>query len=221
MASAASSPNYAASPSPAASSPSTSSCWVDATDDEDEGAQIDELSEAGAFDYFPEADDIPHLAALRTSIANIYSTGRREQDCTSMIAGGQYSASRIATIPIAPAFQAPIPMPSTNKISKSESKTEPAPKAGDATHVKGASSRSPAQPRSALFPINRTPKAARDDDLSESKHWTPSDGYDMCKVHTEKRLYISVSKYGHAMSEGLWCLGDGNVIQWTPPVSRG
>jgi len=43
---------------------------------------------------------------------------------------------------------------------------------------------------------------ARDADSSRSSQRTLRDGYDMCKVHTKKRLYLAVSRYGHAMSEG-------------------
>jgi len=161
-----------------------------------------------------------------TNGINSGRAGHDDQASTSMIERGQISTSQTAALRIAQANPAPPPIPRTKEASKSDSTTEPTPAAGDdspAEAVGGGSRRVTAGPSNAPIPPTSTPKGLKimTNDVMQSKPWTPLDGYDMCKVHTQKRLYLAVSTYGHAMSEGRWCLGDGNIIQWTPPVLRG
>lgn len=162
-----------------------------------------------------------------TNGINSGRAGHDDQASTSMMERGQNSTSQTTTASrTVQANPAPPPKPGMKEASKGDSTTAPTLKAGEdhpAEAVGGGSGRVTAGPSNAPIPPTSTPKgpkAARDDDTSQSKPWTPLDGYDMCKVHTEKRLYLAVSSCGHAMSEGRWCLGDGNIIQWTPPVLR-
>lgn len=155
-----------------------------------------------------------------TSGINSGRVDHDDQVSTSVMARGQSSTSQTTAIRKAQPNPAPPPKPSLKKTSKGDSTPEPTPAEGG----RGGSGRVTAGPSSASIPVTSTPKGSkllRNGDTSQSRRWTPLDGYDMCKVHTEKRLYLAVSTYGHAMSEGRWCLGDGSIIQWTPPVSRG
>jgi len=162
-----------------------------------------------------------------TNGINSGRAGHDDQASTSMIERGQISTSQTAALRTAQANRAPPPKPSINQAPQGDSTTEPTLAASDDSPIEdvgGGSGKITAGPSSAPIPETSTPegpKVTREDDVSQSTPWTPLDGYDLCKVHTEKRLYLAVSTYGHAMSEGRWCLGDGNIIQWTPPVLRG